>query len=64
MGHDLNPMSREDNEQTNNLSRNMKRGAVTKTQWLTKEMVSRHAFEVVTQNAIESKTARLRHRTY
>ena len=59
---DLNPMSRHDNEQTNNLSRNMKKGDVTKNQWLTTEMVSRHAFEVATQNAVESKTARLRHR--
>ena len=63
MGRDLNPMSRQDNEQINNLSRNMKRGAVTKTQWLTKEMVSRHAFKVATHNAVESKTARSRHET-
>ena len=56
-------MSRQDNEQTNNLSRNMKRGAVTKNQWLTTEMVSRHAFEVATQNAVESKTARSRYGT-
>ena len=53
-------MSRQDN---NNLSRNMKRGAVTKNQWLTTEMMSRHAFEVATQNAVESKTARSRHGT-
>ena len=45
------------------LSRNMKRGAVTKNQWLEKEMVSQHAFVVVTQNAVESKTARSRHGT-
>ena len=56
-------MSRQDNEQTNNLNLNMKRGAVTKKQWLTIEMVSRHAFEVATQNAVESKTARSRHGT-
>ena len=43
------------------LSHNMKRGVVTKIQWLTKEMVSRHAFVVATQNAVESKTARSRH---
>ena len=36
---------------------------MTKNQWLTKEMVSRHAFEVATRNAIESKTARSRHGT-
>ena len=36
---------------------------MTKTQWLTKEMVSRHPFEVATQNAVESKTARSRHGT-
>ena len=41
----------------------MKKGAVTKNQWLTKEMVSRHAFEVATQNAVDSKTARSRHGT-
>ena len=40
LGRDLIPMSRQDNEQTNNLSRNIKRGAVTKNQWLTTEMVS------------------------
>ena len=34
-----------------------------KTQRLTKEMLSRHAFEVATQNAVESKTSRSRHRT-
>ena len=45
------------------LSRNMKRGAVTKNQWLTKEMVSRHAFEVATQNVVKSKTVRLRYGT-
>ena len=56
-------MSRQDNEQTNNLNRNTKRGAVTKNQWLTTEMVSRHAFEVETQNAVENKTARSRHGT-
>ena len=56
-------MSRQDNEQTNNLSRNMKRGAVTKNQWLTIEIVLRHAFEVATQNAVESKKARSRHGT-
>ena len=36
---------------------------MTKNQWLSKEMVSRHAFEVATQNAVESKTARSRHGT-
>ena len=56
-------MSRQDNEHTNNLSCNMKRGVVTKNQWLTTEMVSRHAFEVVTHNAVESKTTRSRHGT-
>ena len=45
------------------LSRNMKRGAVTKNRWLPKEMVSRHAFEVATQNAVESKIAKSRHGT-
>ena len=33
---------------------------MTKNQLLTKEMVSRHAFEVTTHNAVESKTARSR----
>ena len=41
----------------------MKMGAMTKNQWLTKEMVSRHAFEVVTQNAVDSETSRSRHGT-
>ena len=36
---------------------------MTKNQWLTTEMVSRHAFEVATQNAVKSKTARSRHGT-
>ena len=36
---------------------------MTKNHWLTKEMVSRHAFEVATQNATESKTIRSRHGT-
>ena len=36
---------------------------MTKNQWLTTEKVSRHAFEVVTQNAVESKTTRSRHGT-
>ena len=36
---------------------------MTKNQWLTKEMVLRQAFEVATQNAIDRKTARLRHGT-
>ena len=61
LGHDLNPMSQPDNEQTNYSSRNMKKGVVTKNQWLTIEMVSRHAFEVATQNAVESNTARSQH---
>ena len=41
----------------------MKMGAVTKNQWLTKEMVSRHRDKVATQNAVESKTARSQHGT-
>ena len=40
--------SQQDNEQTNSLSRNIKRGAVTKDQWLTTEMRSRHDFKVAT----------------
>ena len=48
MGRDLNPMSRQDNEQTNNLISNMKTEALTKTQWLTKEMMLRHKNEVTT----------------
>ena len=36
---------------------------MTKNQWLTKEMVSRHAFEVATQNGVESKTAKSQHGT-
>ena len=36
---------------------------MTKNQWLTKEMVSRHAFEVATKNAIDSKTIKSRHGT-
>ena len=48
LGSDLNPMSRQDNEQTNSLSRNIKMGAMTKEQWLTTEMGLRHAFEVAT----------------
>ena len=36
---------------------------MTKNQLLTKEMVSLHAFEVATQNAVDNKTARSRHRT-
>ena len=36
---------------------------MTKNQWLTKEMVSQHAFEVATRNAIEKKIARSRHKT-
>ena len=36
---------------------------MTKNQWLTKEMVSLHAFEVATHNAVESKTTRARHGT-
>ena len=36
---------------------------MTKNQWLTIEMVSRHVFEVMTQNAVESKTAKSRHGT-
>ena len=56
-------MSRQDNEQKNNLSSNMKRGAVTKNQWLTTEIMSQYAFEVATQNAVESKKARSQHGT-
>ena len=56
-------MSQQDNEQTNNLSRNMKRGVGTKNQWLATEMVSRHAFEVLTNNVVESKIAKSRHGT-
>ena len=41
----------------------MKMGTVTKNMWMTKEMVSRHAFEVAVQNAVESKTARSQHGT-
>ena len=48
LGPDLDPMLRQDNEKTNNLSRNMREGAVTKDYWLTTEMRSRHAFEVAT----------------
>ena len=36
---------------------------MTKNQWLTKEMVSRPAFEVAKHNAVESKTSRSRHGT-
>ena len=36
---------------------------MTKDEWLTTEMMSRHAFEVATQNAVDSKTARSRHGT-
>ena len=36
---------------------------MTKNQWLTTEMVSRHVFEVSTQNAVESKTVKSRHGT-
>ena len=36
---------------------------MTKNQWLTKEMVSRHAFEVATHNVVESKTTRSLHGT-
>ena len=56
-------MLRQDNEQTKNLSRNTKRGVVTKNQWLIIEMVSRHPFEVTTQNAVESKIAKSQHGT-
>ena len=31
---------------------------MTKIQWLTKEMESRHAFDVVTQNAVDNKIVR------
>ena len=34
---------------------------MTKNQWLTTEMVSLHAFEVATQNAVESKIVVSRH---
>ena len=36
---------------------------MTKNQWLTTEMVSRHALEVATHNAVESKTVKSRHGT-
>ena len=36
---------------------------MTKTQWLTKEMVSRHKNEVATQNAVKAERARSRHGT-
>ena len=45
------------------LSRNMKKGALTKNQLLTEEMRSRHRIKVATQNAVDSKTAKSRHRT-
>ena len=41
----------------------MKRGAVTKDERLTTEMMSRHAFEVATQNAVDSKTTKSQHGT-
>ena len=34
---------------------------MTKNQWLTKEMVSRHAFEVAAQNAVDSKKTKTQH---
>ena len=36
---------------------------MTKNQWLTKEMMLRHAFEAATQNEVDSKTTRSRHGT-
>ena len=36
---------------------------MTKNQWLKKEMVSRHAFEVATQNTVDNKIAMSRHGT-
>ena len=36
---------------------------MTKNQWLIKEIVSRHAFEVATQNAVDSMIAKSRHGT-
>ena len=36
---------------------------MTKDERLTTEMMSRHAFEVATQNAVDSKKARSRHGT-
>ena len=36
---------------------------MTKNQWLTKEMVSRHRIEIATQNEVDSKTARSQHGT-
>ena len=38
-------------------------GTMTKNQWLTTEMRSRHRFEVATHNAVASKTVRSRHGT-
>ena len=46
------------------LSHNMKKGAVTKNQLLTKEMRSQHRLDVATQNVVNNKTARSRHRIY
>ena len=48
-------MSRQDNEQANNLSRNMKSGVVTKNQRLTIEMVLRHGIEVTTKTLLRGK---------
>ena len=36
---------------------------MTKNQWLTREMMLRHAFEAATQNEVDSKTTRWRHGT-
>ena len=41
----------------------LERGTVTKNQWLTLEMRSRHRFEVAIQNAVARKIAKSRHGT-
>ena len=46
------------------LSCNIKKGAVTKNQFMTKEMRSRHRIEVATHNAMDGNIARSRHRIY
>ena len=63
LGRDLNPISRQENEKTNNFKSQHERGVGTKNQLLTKEVRSRHQIEVTTLNAVESKTAKSRHGT-
>ena len=36
---------------------------MTKNQWMITEMVSQHAFDVATQNTVESKIGKSRHGT-